>query len=170
MAETGVLQPDACVELLEGTVVDKSKISPFRAFVRSKFGEIFIRQCNDRCITSVSNPVRLDEYSEPEPDVALLLPRDDFYGLAHPGPEEVCLLIEVSDTTLDADREVKLPLYGRAGIPEVWLINLIDLTVEVYREPNFNGYSSKTILRSGDNASPLAFPDIAVNVAQLLER
>jgi Uma2 family endonuclease len=80
------------------------------------------------------------------------------------------LLIEVSESTIDYDREEKLPAYGRAGIQEVWLVNLNDETIEIYREPHFTGYGNKTVLRAGDNARPLAFPDVAVNVAELLKR
>lgn len=79
-------------------------------------------------------------------------------------------MIEISDSTLEADQTEKLPAYGRAGVPEVWIVNLNELTVEVYREPNFTGYAAKTILRPGDQAKPLAFPDVAVDVAELLKR
>lgn len=78
--------------------------------------------------------------------------------------------MEVSDTSLGTDQEEKLPAYGRAGIPEVWIVNLNELTLEIYREPNFTGYGSKTILRAGDRAVPLTFPDVAVDVAELLKR
>ena len=79
-------------------------------------------------------------------------------------------MIEISETTLETDRDEKLPAYGRAGIPEVWIVNLAELTVEVYRDPNFTGYGSKAVLRAGDKAAPLAFPDAAVDTAELLER
>lgn len=91
------------------------------------------------------------------------------YRKRHPQPEEVYLLIEISDTSLETDQEDKLPLYGRAGIAEVWIVNLNELTVEIYREPDFTGYGSKTVLRPGDQAKPLAFPDVAVDVAELLK-
>jgi Uma2 family endonuclease len=80
------------------------------------------------------------------------------------------LFIEVSDSSLTTDREAKLPVYGRAGIAEVWIVNLIDQTVEVYRDPHFTGYGSKTILRAGDQAAPQAFPDVIVDVSELMER
>jgi len=96
--------------------------------------------------------------------------RADYYKTRHPGPEDVYLLVEVADASLDYDREEKLPAYGRAGIAEVWIVNLADLTVEVYREPHFSGYGAKTILRAGDRAIPQAFPDVAVDVAELLKR
>jgi Uma2 family endonuclease len=98
----------------------------------------------------------------------LVKPRADDYTTAHPTPDDVFLLIEVADSSLSIDREEKLPLYARAGIAEVWLINLPEKKVEVYREPHDVGYSSTTMLRPGDNATPLAFPDVAVSIAELL--
>ncbi len=93
----------------------------------------------------------------------------DFYRRRHPQPEDVFLLIEISDSTLETDQTEKIPAYGRAGIAEVWSINLNKLTVEVHREPHFTGYGSKTILRAGDTIAPLAFPDATVDVAELLQ-
>jgi Uma2 family endonuclease len=119
---------------------------------------------------AVQDPVRLDDQSEPQPDMMLLKPSSDFYRKRHPQPEDVFLLIEVSDTSLTTDRVTKLPAYGRAGVAETWIVNLADLTIEVYREPHFTGYGSKTVLRPGDQARPTAFPDVAVDVAELLKR
>jgi Uma2 family endonuclease len=98
----------------------------------------------------------------------LLKPTPDDYTNRHPRPEEMFVLIEVSDTTLDYDRREKLPVYGRAGIPEVWILNLSDQTIEVYREPHFTGYGPVQTLRAGDTAVPLAFAHAAVEVAALL--
>ena len=95
--------------------------------------------------------------------------RDD-YTSRHPQPEDVFLLIEVSDTTLDYDRDEKLPAYGRAGVAEVWLVNLVDGTIEVYREPHFTGYGARMVRRAGDAISPRAFPDVAVEIGELLKR
>ncbi|MCX6930119.1 MAG: Uma2 family endonuclease, partial [Verrucomicrobia bacterium] len=88
----------------------------------------------------------------------------------YPQPDDVFLLIEVSDTTLDYDRAEKLPAYGRAGVSEVWIVNLQNATIEVYREPHFTGYGSKAVLQAGEQAKPLAFPDAIVDVAVLLKR
>lgn len=170
MAETGVLRPDARVELLNGEIIDMSPIGPFHGGVTNYLIESFTAASKGRWMTAVQNPVRLDDHSEPQPDLVLLKPSSDFYRKRHPQPEHVYLLIEVSDTSLVTDREEKLPAYGRAGITEVWLVNLNDETIEVYREPHFPGYGSKTILRAGDKAKPQAFPDVAVDVAELLKR
>ena len=170
MAETGVLRPDARVELLAGRIIDLSPIGPFHGGLVKRLSRLFNLMAKGRWLVSVQDPVRLDEHSEPEPDVMLLKPAADDYTLRHPQPEDVLLLVEVSDTTLAYDHEEKLPAYGRAGLIEVWIVNLIDGMIEVYREPHFAGYASKTILRAGDVARPLAFPDTAVDVAELLKR
>jgi Uma2 family endonuclease len=170
MAETGVLRPDARVELLDGRIIDMSPIGPFHGGVTTYLTELFAAMSKGRWQTRVQNVVRLDNFSEPQPDLLLVKPVKDFYRRRHPQPEDVFLLIEISDTTLESDQGEKLPAYGRAGIPEVWIVNLNELTIEVYREPNFTGYASKTVLRAGEQAKPLAFPDAAVDVAELLKR
>jgi Uma2 family endonuclease len=123
-----------------------------------------------RWLVSAQNPVHLDEHSEPQPDVMLLKPAEDDYTSRHPRPEDVFLVIEVADASLGFDREEKLPAYGRAGISEVWILNLRAKTLEVYREPHFSGYGSNKALRAGDTAVPLAFPDVVVRVGELLDR
>jgi len=170
MAEAGVLKPDARVELLDGKVIDMSPIGPFQGSITKFLNRFFSSAAKGRWLMAVQDPVRLDDHSEPQPDLMLLQPAADFYRKRHPQPEDVFLLVEVSDTTLTTDREDKIPAYGHAGIGEVWIINLADLTIEVYREPHFTGYGSKTILRVGDKASLQTFPDAVVDVAELLKR
>jgi Uma2 family endonuclease len=170
MAEAGVLSPDARVELLDGKIIDMSPIGPFHGDVTTYLTEFFAAASKGRWRTRVQNPVWLDEHSEPQPDLVLAKPMAGVYRQRHPRAEEVYLLIEIADTSLETDQTDKLPAYGRAGIAEVWIVNLNELTVEVYREPNFTGYGRKTILRAGDQARPAAFPDAAVDVADLLKR
>jgi Uma2 family endonuclease len=170
MAETGVLRPDARVELLDGRIIDMSPIGPFHGGVTKSLNGIFSAASRGRWQVSVQDPLHLDEHSEPQPDLMLLKPVADCYRKRHPVPGDVFLLVEVSDTTLDLDRGEKLAAYGRAGIPEVWIVDLVHLAVEVYREPHFTGYGAKAVLRAGDQARPAAFPDAAVDVAELLKR
>jgi Uma2 family endonuclease len=170
MAETGVLRPDARVELLNGEIIDMSPIGPFHGGVVSRLTRLFNKLSKNRWLVWPQNPLRLDDHSEPEPDVMLLKPAADDYVSQHPQPDDVFLLIEVADSTLDYDQTEKLPAYGRAGIAEVWIVNLNDLAVEVYREPHFTGYGRKTVARAGDILAPLAFPDAAVDVAELLKK
>ena len=170
MAETGVLSPDARVELLHGQIIDMSPIGPFHGSVTKQLLQLFAAAAHGRWLLAVQDPLRLDDHSEPEPDLMLLQPVPDFYRQHHPRPEDVFLLIEISDTTLAADQELKLPAYGQAGVAEVWIVNLVEERLEVYREPNITGYVSKQSLSAGDQAAPLAFPDALVNVAALFPR
>jgi Uma2 family endonuclease len=170
MAETGVLRPDARVELLNGEIIDMSPIGPFHGGVTTNLTEIFAAASKGRWQTRVQNPLRLDENSEPQPDLLLVKPTRDFYRKRHPQPEDVFLLVEVSDSTLEMDQAEKIPAYGRAGVAEVWIVNLNDATIEFYREPHFTGYGGKTVLRAGDSIAPLAFPDAIVNVTELLKK
>lgn len=169
MAETGILRPDARVELLDGKIIDMSPIGPFHGGSVNRLIRLFSKLSNGRWLVSAQNPVHLDDYSEPQPDLMLLKPAADDYTSRHPVPEDVFLLIEVADSSLELDREEKLPAYGRAGIREVWILNLSAKTIEVSREPHFTGYGSNQALRAGDKASPLAFPDVVVDVAELLK-
>lgn len=170
MAETGVLKPDARVELLEGQIIDMSPIGPFHGGVVGRLARLFNKIAGDRSLVLSQHPLHLDDHSEPQPDFLLLKPIPGDYTTRHPQPEDVYLLAEVSDSTLDRDCNEKLPVYGRAGIREVWIANLVNLTIEVYREPHFTGYGSKRIVRAGDQVSPQAFPDAAIDVAELLKR
>jgi Uma2 family endonuclease len=170
MAEIGVLKPDARVELLNGEIIDMSPIGPFHGGITKYLNQKFTDASQGRWIVQVQDPVRLDDQSEPQPDLALLKRSPDFYRKRHPQPADVFLLIEVSDSTLPFDRDERLPAYGRAGIPEVWIVNLTNLTIEINREPHFTGYGSKTILCAGDKASPATFPDVVVDVAELLRK
>jgi len=167
MAETGILRPDARVELLDGKINDMSPIGPFHSGLVKRLSRIFNLQAKGRWTVATQDPLHLDDHSEPQPDVMLLQPAADDYISRHPQPEDVFLLIEVSDKTLAFDREEKIPAYGRAGIAEVWIVNLNGQTVEVYRDPHFTGYAGKTILRAGDHVRPLVFPDVSVSVAEL---
>ena len=170
MAETGVLAPDARVELLDGEIVDMMPSGPFHAGATHRLNRLFSKPANGRWLVSIQSPLRLSQHSEPQPDLMLLKPEKDDYTRCHPGPEDVFLLVEVADSTLAMDRNQKLPAYGRAGVREVWLVNLVERTVEVHREPHFTGYGSVTVLGAGDVARPEAFPDVAVEVAALLRQ
>ena len=169
MAETGVLPPDARVELLNGRIIDRPPIGPAHGGTVKRLSRIFNALARGRWLVSTQDPVRLDDHSEPEPDVALLQPAPDDYKSRHPRPDDVFLLVEVSDTTLEFDRGEKLSAYGRAGVAEVWIVNLNEAAIEVYRSPHFTGYGSKTVLGAGDQVAPQAFPDAVVDVSDLLQ-
>jgi Uma2 family endonuclease len=158
MAETGVLRPDARVELLNGQIIDMSPSGPFHGGVTKRLNRFFTNLGKNRWLVAVQDPVQLDEHSEPEPDLMLLKPAGDDYTTQHPRPEDVYLLIEVADTSLATDRDEKLPLYGRAGIAEVWIVNLIRQAVEVYREPHFTATPRKLFCARATRPNHKPFP------------
>ena len=124
MAETGVIAPDARVELIDGEVIDMAPIGVRHWAAVNRLNHLLARVVGDAAIVSVLASIRLDGWNEPEPDIALVRPRPDFYSTALPTPADVLLLIEVADTTLRYDREIKRPLYARHGIAELWIVDL----------------------------------------------
>ena len=170
LAELGILAPDARVELIEGAIHDMSPIGPLHSGITNRLTRLFTLRAKGRWLVSSQNPVGLDNHSEPQPDVVLLKPAPDDYTAHHPAPDDVLLLIEVADSSLEFDRGKKLAVYARAGISEVWIVNLQESTIEVYREPHFTGYEKKTVFSAGQKASPAAFPDVDVDVAELFRR
>ena len=167
MGEAGILREDDRVELLEGEIVEMTPIGSRHAACVDRLNHFFARGVGPRAIVRVQNPVRLSERSEPQPDLALLRARPDFYARAHPGPSDILLLVEVADTSAEMDREVKMPLYARAGIPEVWIVDLEGECVEVYREPTPQGYQNVRRIRRGQRVSPQAVPDLELAVDDL---
>jgi Uma2 family endonuclease len=168
LADAGIVREDDRVELIEGRILDMSPIGSAHAACVKRVLSMLMNLFQDRSIVSVQDPVSLDEHSEPQPDLMLLRPRDDFYAERHPGPEDVRLVVEVADTSLEYDRQVKIPLYACHAIPEVWLCNLRDHCVEVYRAPAADQYETIMILRGQQQVAPLAFPDVSVTIADLL--
>jgi Uma2 family endonuclease len=118
--------------------------------------------------SGAQDPIRLGARSEPQPDVTLLRYRPDFYASAHPGPEDVLLVVEVAETSADADRSLKIPLYARYGIPEAWLVDLLEERIEIYRHPTPQGYRSLHIAHRGETVSPTALPDLELSVDEIL--
>lgn len=168
MAETGILKPDDRVELLDGDIIPMAPMSSRHAAVVRKIARHFEKVLVGRTHVSVQLPIRLDDFSEPEPDVALLQPRSNDYADAHPGPRDVLLLIEVAQSSLVLDRELKIPQYARAGIAEVWLFNLEQQHVECFSEPGPRGYATVTVHRRGATLAPRAFPQTTAKVDDLL--
>ena len=140
MGRAGILRDDSRIELMEGDLIDMAPIGSFHASVVSTLSMFFARQVGEFAIVSTQNPVRLPPDSEPQPDIALLKPISDRYRSALPTAADVLLIIEVADTTAEYDREIKLPLYARHGVPEVWLIDLKGGMLEIYLEPGSKGY------------------------------
>jgi hypothetical protein len=167
MDEAGVFKPDERFELIEGEIIPMLPIGPFHSDAVDELVELFNARARGRWRVRGEHPLALGPDTLPQPDVALVRRRR--YGASHPKPEDVYLLVEVADSSLRFDRSRKLPLYAKAGIPEVWIINLRDRTIEVHREPQYTGFSSTSTSRRGDTVSPAAFSDVQINVAELLD-
>ena len=139
MGETGILGPRDRVELIDGEIIDMSPIGVLHAAIVDVLARHFGRRAGELVFVRCQNPLRLDDISEPEPDIAILRPRADFYMTAHPGAADVLLVIEVADTSLAYDLGTKVPLYARHGIPEVWVIDAATRHTRVFRRPVGNG-------------------------------
>lgn len=167
MAEAGVFKPEERVELIRGAIVQMHAIGNRHARCVNRLAVILVLAYAKHAEINICNPVRLDESSEPQPDFALLRigpePR-----ASHPSPAEVLVAIEVSDSSIRYDRNVKAPLYAESGIPEYWLIDLESETIEVRRKPNKSGYEELQTLRRGDQLRCLGFPDTPLDVAAIL--
>jgi Uma2 family endonuclease len=169
MVEAGILHEDDRVELLHGEIVDMPPIGPGHAAGVNRLLNAFLPLQGERqAIISVQNPLHLGEHSEPQPDLALLKPRPDFYAQGHPTPQEVLLAVEVMESSASYDREMKVPLYARVGIPETWLLDVERGLIEVYREPSSEGYRQVHTRRRGERLSPVAFPQFILVVDEVL--
>ena len=168
MVDAGILQPRERVELIEGEILTMPPIGPRHAEGVDDFLALFSRYAAGRFRVRIQAPVHLGEHLELEPDMALLRMRPGGYRRAHPTLEDILLITEVADSTLDYDRDIKAPIYGRAGIPETWVVNLREDCLEVFRNPGPPGYAQHTLYRRGDKISPVALPDLEFAVAELL--
>lgn len=168
MGEVGLLAPDARVELIEGEIIGMAPIGTDHGSVVDQLAQLFIRAVDNHCQVRVQGTICLDHNSEPQPDLALLVPRGDKYRHIQPSPADVLLLIEVSDTTLRYDRDVKLPLYARHGIREVWLVDLQNGELQMHRHPQDGRYVEQTSTREPGLTPLTALPGIEVNLIGLL--
>ena len=166
MAEAGILHEDDRVELIEGDISEMAAIGSRHFACVNTLTRLLVKSLGDEAIVSVQNPVRLNESSEPEPDLAVIRARD--YRDSLPGPEDVLFLIEVSDTTLSYDRNVKLPLYARSGIPEVWIFDLTDEIVERYTGPSGEIYRHLERSRRSETLASTALPDLVFDMNTML--
>jgi Uma2 family endonuclease len=168
MGEAGIFPDGKRVELIAGEIVEMSPIGIRHAACVARLTQFLIQSLQGRAVVWVQNPVRLDDFSEPQPDVAVLKPRADYYGQSLPTPEDVLLVIEVSDTTLEYDRQIKVPLYAGAGVPEVWIINLADEQVETYADPAGGAYQTTGRAARGEEIRAHDVPNLSVSVSDVL--
>ncbi|HEY5205601.1 MAG TPA: Uma2 family endonuclease, partial [Roseiarcus sp.] len=156
------------VELIDGEIIDMAAIGSPHAAVTNRLARLFTRAVRDEAtLVSVQSPLRLDTYNEPQPDLMLLRPRADDYRASHPNAADVLLLVEVSETSLPYDRGIKLALYARFGVPEIWIVDLIGAAVEVYREPKDGDYGRRERLANGSLA-PALVSGVTIDVVGLL--
>lgn len=167
MVDSGILNEDDRVELIRGEIIEMSPIGKQHAACVAKLSQLLTLALVNRAIVWAQNPIKLSDSSEPQPDVALLKPREDFYYSAQPQPQDIFLLIEVADSTIKYDREVKIPLYAEEGIGEVWLVDLNERSVEVYREVTKDGYKNVQKLSGGEGLSIQAFTDVKIGVDEI---
>jgi Uma2 family endonuclease len=165
MGEVGILGEDERIELIRGEILTMSPIGTRHAAFVDRFTRRLVMALGERAWVRVQGPVRLFADTMPEPDLAVLRPRD--YRQAHPTPEDVLLVIEVAETSLAYHRGSKAVLYAEAGIPEYWVADGVGEAVEVHRFPDGRRYRQSMPLAASASVSPLAFPDIAVRLPDI---
>lgn len=167
VAEAGVFHEDERVELIEGDIIDMAPIGSAHAGAVKRLGNLIKLAVGPTAIVSVQDPVVLGSYSEPRPDVAVLRPRDDFYSASHPGAEAVLLIVEVAEQSLRYDREIKIPLYARHGVPEVWLVDLVNKQLVIHRLPSPEGYRSINAAMALTRVTVEAIPGVELDLQNL---
>jgi Uma2 family endonuclease len=167
MREAGILAEDDRVELLDGEILLMSPIGPLHIALVNRLNKLLIHQVGDDAIVSVQSAIQLDDYSEPQPDVALLSPRDDFYAQTLARPDDILLVIEVADSSLAYDRDQKLPRYAAAQIPEVWIIDVNQRLIEQYTHPSQGQYTQiiKALYKS--TIQSVTVPGISISTDQI---
>ncbi len=168
MIEAGIFGEDDRVELLNGEIIEMSPMGPRHASCVKRLIAVLSDRIKKWAILDVQDPVQLDEYSEPQPDLTLLKPRADFYATAHPTPADVLVAIEVADTTADKDRQIEIPAYALAGIPEVWLIDLFNDLIEVHSKPYKGVYQEVRINQRGQKLVSTVLPQLRLKADQIL--
>ncbi len=168
MTEVGILPEESGWEVIDGYLIDKMSIGSRHAGTVKRLNKFLTNSVGNIALISVQDPVHIDDYNEPEPNIALLKPREDFYAKSHPLPQDVLLLIEVSDSTIEYDREIKKTLYAEARIVEYWLVNLQDNTIEVYSQPKNGNYRLARILESSETIEATATKNLTLKVDEIL--
>jgi len=167
MIESGILHEDDRIELIEGELHAMPPINSAHAGKTKRLNRLLSNLVGDAAIVSVQDPLVLGDRSEPQPDLMLLRPQADFYETANPQPEDVLLLIEVADTSLEYDRGVKIPLYGKNGVPEAWLLDLQRKRLEIHLDPGPVGYRKILLPDAGQLVSPSLLPGVEMSIDSL---
>ncbi len=168
LAQAGIFLEDDRVELINGEVVEMSPLGSAHAACVNTLDDLLHEKLRGLAQISAQNPIQLDDYSEPQPDVAVLKPRTDRYARAHPRPEDVFLVIEVADTSIEYDRRVKLPLYARAAIPEAWLVDLNQELISVFSDPRDGEYQNYREFKRGETIASEGVANLNLAVDDIL--
>jgi Uma2 family endonuclease len=168
MAHAGIFKEDDHVELLDGEIVQMTPIGSKHAACVDRLNEVLVRGASANAIVRTQSPIRLGSHSEPQPDLTLLRRQPNYYSPELPGPQDVLLVIEVADASADTDREIKIPLYARAGVSEVWLVDIPAEVVEVFRTPFPKGYKEIHRASRGDVLVPHVLPALAIAIDEIL--
>lgn len=167
MGEAGILNEDDRIELIDGEMIEMAPIGVLHASVVNELSQMLNAAIGRLALVSVQNPITLPPLNEPQPDIAVLKPRADKYRHALPSAADILLVIEVADTTLRYDRDIKIPLYARHGIVEVWLVDLQSESVIVHRQPTPEGYGDVSAAASRDVISPLGLASVQLDLGEL---
>ena len=168
MIENGVFDENDNIELLNGAIIEKMPKGTKHSSANDRAARIFYRVFGDNVIVRNQNPIWLDEFSEPEPDIVLAVPTKNEYETSHPTPEQIFLILEIADSTIDYDRRTKSLAYSKAGIRQYLLLNVQEQTLEDYCQPSADGYQSKQTYHTGQVFNLVAFPEINLRVDDFL--
>jgi Uma2 family endonuclease len=168
MGKLGIIGPDERVELLDGELITMPPMSPEHASTVRALTTFFYRTVAGRASISPQCVIALDPISEPQPDVMLAMPPDQRYEEAHPTPNDALLVVEVSKSTLSFDRGKKLAAYARCRVREYWIVDLVHERIEIYRDPQKEGYARHERVTRGETLAPAAFPDAVIAADEIL--
>jgi Uma2 family endonuclease len=167
MSELGLFKEGDRLELIKGEIIEMSPVGLKHASCVKRLNHLFMKKLGDQVIVGVQDPIQLEDNSEPQPDLVLLKPRSDFYANKHPQAKDILLLIEVSDSSLEYDRTVKIPLYAENQISEVWLVDLNESCLEIYRKPYQNYYQNTQKLSPINSIILSNFPKVEIKINEL---
>ncbi|MEX2142821.1 MAG: Uma2 family endonuclease [Pirellulales bacterium] len=168
MLASGILNDDDRVELIDGEVREMSPIGELHASTVDRLTELMVKKVGRRAIVRTQGPIVLNDFTKPQPDLVLLHRQDDFYATRTPQPDDIFLVVEVSDTTLDYDRLEKTPRYAAAGIAEVWIIDVFGQSIEQYSQPAGGGYRQVETLQHGQSIRSKSLEQLALEVSDVL--
>jgi Uma2 family endonuclease len=168
MVDAGILREGDRVELIRGEVLAMSPIGPRHNAAILRANYTLSRIVEDKALVGVQGSIRLDEYDEPQPDIYLLCPKEDFYASGHAGPSDIFLIIEMADSSLEYDQEIKMPLYAETGVPEYWIADIRNDRLITYGDPVKNAYTSILEFHRGDKVAPRLLPEYPIPVDALL--